>query len=138
MEPEWKRGVFGNCVVICTDYGVWGAEESHTHLGGSGYGGVAASRFDMGLGLSYNSLTALTLIQRLVSEADMLKLLKEMAMPYRVTVLSLEDDKRVTHKAWTQADAREWMSMYGRSYGPHIVRVTTRLGRLVASRATLA
>ena len=35
-------------VLICTDYGVWGAEESHTHLGGSGYGGVAASRFDMG------------------------------------------------------------------------------------------
>lgn len=31
-------------------YRLWGvgAGESHTHLGGSGYGGVAASRFDMG------------------------------------------------------------------------------------------
>ena len=92
----------------------------------------------MGLGLSYNSLTALTLMQRLASEANMLKMLKQMAKPYRVTVISLEDDKRVTHKAWTQADALEWMSCYGRNYGPHIVRVTTRLGRLVASRATLA
>ena len=117
---------------------MWGAEESHTHLGGSGYGGVAASRFDMGLGLSYNYLTALTLMQRLVSEVDMLRALSQFAKPYRVTVIDLESDKRVVHKAWTQADAREWMAMYGRSYGPHIVRVTTRLGRLVASRATLA
>lgn len=136
MEPEWKRGVFGNCVVICTDYGVWGAGESHTHLGGSGCGGVAASRFDMGLGLSYNYLTALTLMQRLVSEVDMK--LADILKPYRVTVIDLESDKRVTHKAWTQADARGWMAMYGRSYGPHIVRITSRFGRLIASRATLA
>lgn len=107
-------------------------------MGGSGYGGVAGGRFDMGCGLSYNSLTALTLMQRLVSGADMLKLLKDMAKPYRVIVLDLESDKRITHKAWSQADALEWMSCYGRNYGPHIVRVTTRLGRLVASRATLA
>lgn len=58
-------GVFGKLGVVCADYGVWGAEESHTHLGGSGYGGVAASRFDMGCELSYNYLTALTLMQRL-------------------------------------------------------------------------
>ena len=60
------------------------------------------------------------------------------AKPYRVEVIDLENNNKTIHRAWTQADAMEWMRCYGRSYGPHIVRITTRFGRLVASRATLA
>ena len=60
------------------------------------------------------------------------------AKPYRVEVIDLESDNKIVHRAWTQADAMEWMSCYGREFGPHIVRITTRSGRLVASRATLA
>ena len=60
------------------------------------------------------------------------------AKPYRVEVIDLENDNKIVHRAWTQADALEWMRCYGRDFGPHIVRITTRTGRLVASRATLA
>ena len=63
---------------------------------------------------------------------------KATLQPYRVEILDLESDRKITHRAWTQGDALTWMRCYGRSFGPHIVRVTTRTGRLVASRATLA
>ena len=57
--------------------------------------------------------------------------------PYRVEILDLESDRQFTHKAWTQVEALEWMRCYGRSFGPHVVRVKTRRGRIVASRALL-
>ena len=68
----------------------------------------------------------------------LLQTVKAALQPYRVEILDLESDRKITHRAWTQGDAMEWMRLYGRSFGPHIVRITTRFGRLVASRATLA
>ena len=74
--------------------------------------------------------------------AKVIRLLRQtvtaMLKPYRVEILDLESDRKITHKAWNQADALEWMRCYGTEFGPHIVRITTRSGRLVASRVTLA
>jgi len=64
--------------------------------------------------------------------------IKLVLQPYRVIIVSLDEDKTVIHRAWTQVDAMSYMRGYGRAYGPHVVRITTRLGRIVASRALLA
>ena len=63
---------------------------------------------------------------------------KAALQPYRVEILDLESGRESAHKAWTQVEALEWMRCYGRSYGPHVVRVKTRMGRVVASSAHLA
>ena len=67
----------------------------------------------------------------------LLQTVKAALQPYRVEILDLESDRQITHKAWTQVEALEWMRCYGRSFGPHVVRVRTRMGRVVASRALL-
>jgi hypothetical protein len=66
---------------------------------------------------------------RIELETDMRRALKDLLKPYRAVVIDSDGD-RYEHRAYTTADARDWLRCYGAGIGI----IYSRSGRIVAVR----